>query len=370
MGLFLQAVISAILLVSVSTANNLPGLLSRRLCEATPLTDVGPVCNCVNLTYFDSLESLCRSLNEASECLEQIHGTIKGHDIFGYSFDKDRFLSNMNYLCDLAKEFDDTSECGDNDAVLECETEFINHLSNMTEVLQEEACSMTDKLSDCYWKNLKGVRLCPERAKILYAKLAEAYLPSVCTKFDDETRGAECQRFYPKIPTPYSECVESVLEKANCLVRDRKVSQHHEDIYWETGFDVNRYIEFSKLTCLIEEERDRECYSNNEARRNCTREFDSISSTQIRMIKNGDTVPEEDICSALEYFTACVEVALKDCPIEVTNLNSLICANMPQSCHCPVRLAEERTARSTGDSMALRPEILLILFMFSLLYLK
>ena len=37
-------------------------------------------------------------------------------------------------------EFDDTSECGDNEAVLECESEFIKDLNSTAEVSEEKAC--------------------------------------------------------------------------------------------------------------------------------------------------------------------------------------------------------------------------------------
>lgn len=363
MELFYNTVFCSILMTSAT--NYLPGLLSRRICEVTLQPDITPICNCVRQTHFDNLESLCRSLDAASDCIEQEVRKAPGQSPFlGYIFHINNFRSSMKYLCTVNKELTDTSECADNDGVLDCEKKFIKDL-NRTQIHQEEACMITDKLSDCYWEKLGTVHVCPYRGKILYSQLAEAYLPRVCTKFDGESKGKDCQTFYPKILTPYSICVESVLEKADCLDRERKTSLHHEDIYWETGFDLDKFIDYTKLTCLIENERDRECYkTHSEARKACGGTFDSTFDTHISQIKNGSLVPEEEICSALEAYTECVVVAFQDCPIEATNLNSFICASMPRSCHCPVNLAQENLARSTSELPNIRTHYLLTMFTF------
>ena len=40
--------------------------------------------------------------------------------------------------------------------------------------------SAIDAVSDCYWNSLKDV--CPPRGRYLYSKLAEVYLPNICSK--------------------------------------------------------------------------------------------------------------------------------------------------------------------------------------------
>ena len=45
---------------------------------------------------------------------------------------------------------------------------------------------------------------------------------------------------------------EQVESKARCLEKERNNSLHHEDLYWETGFELSRYTFFSKYICSIE----------------------------------------------------------------------------------------------------------------------
>lgn len=353
-----------ILLISTSIASKLPGLLSRDICDTMLLTDLTPVCTCTKKPIFDSLETLCGNIEEAATCLQKeiTNTTTRISSFAQLSFDKNNFVSSMTYLCGIKKELGDISECSDNDGVLKCEADFISDL-NKTDFSQQQTCRAVDKLSDCFWEEFKSVHLCPERGKILYTGLAEAYLPGICSKFDDWSKGKSCQEFYPKIPTPYDKCVQSVLAKTNCIAHERKGSLHHEDRYWETGFEQQRFIEFSKLTCLIEEERDRQCARDHE--NNCGAVFNAELNKHTTTIKLNDTdILMSEFCSGLENYLDCVAVALKDCPIEVTNLNYLTCGVMHSSCRCPVDLAKEKMARLKSSSSMNRVHYTCILMLF------
>ncbi|XP_052792486.1 uncharacterized protein LOC128226578 isoform X2 [Mya arenaria] len=339
-----------------AVAISLPGILSPDAC--LPSGDDGPlaaVCYCRKQHNVTDLASLCLHVDALSDCVaDYIVVNYTGRSYLSLVFDQAGFkkttkwfcthLRDNRELCDLRKD--------------ECDAKFISILRNTSYLNQEQACMISDYLGQCHWQALRG---CPGRPRHMWTRLAQAFSHRNCTKYGTVPAHRDCGKIVKAyLPKPidvtnYEQCIDMAATTWECMELEQVRSLHATAIWEMMEREVKTYMHFQRVVCRLTTQRKISC---DESLRKCGDGYYQSYLKQTDILKRGENVTVQDVCSVYDTMASCIVLATNKCPVARRQELARFCSVMPRSCHCPLNhdgsYTEQQAVTEASSSASMR----------------
>ncbi|XP_060572181.1 uncharacterized protein LOC132730311 [Ruditapes philippinarum] len=341
---------------------DLPGIFSSDICSNSSLSKkLSPLCQCRDQTEISDISSLCKSHVEFGDCVAANLKEIKRNDIFlKHVFSHKKFDHNIAHLCRIQSDAAEIAQCTTPSVPKNCNSAFEHFLIGTESFNESRSCSIVhDTLRECYWGIYKSS--CPPTVRYFWSKLSESFLSMKCSKYG-QSKTDRCMKirnaFYPnskkrKYQTK-DECHESVKTMRQCFQMERLDSLHHDDIWHNMEFELDKFMIYERFRCDFQKEKDKSHHCEHPHRKKLEHCINNIYGRgfekQTQLLHKGGNVTINEICRLYEDTTHCIENVLKDCVLNGAHLNAIFCGSMPASCHCPVNVANYISARTSASS--------------------
>ncbi|WAR00178.1 hypothetical protein MAR_024550 [Mya arenaria] len=228
---------------------------------------------------------------------------------------------------------------------------------NSAHLNQEQASQISDYLGQCHWQALRG---CPGRPRHMWTRLAQAFSHRNCTNGTVPAHrdcGKIVKAYLPKPidVTNYEQCIDMAATTWECMELEQVRSLHATAIWEMMEREVKTYMHFQRVVCRLTTQRKISC---DESLRKCGDGYYQSYLKQTDILKRGENVTVQDVCSVYDTMASCIVLATNKCPVARRQELARFCSVMPRSCHCPLNhdgsYTEQQAVTEASSSASMR----------------